>query len=74
MSTLAKPIEGNLSPKQQEAVNGPNGPPMYTFVCTTCNQQFPDTNLYFYGTESTKCMWCTKFPKKQKQRSDIKTV
>jgi hypothetical protein len=74
MSTLTKSVSDVLGPKQQEAVDGPDGPPMYTFVCATCEKQYPDTNRYFYGIESTRCMWCTKFPKKQKARSDIKTV
>ena len=60
----AKPISGELEPKQKIAADGPDsGPEMLTFICAGCNQKFPDTGLYFYDVSSTKCIWCTKFPK-----------
>jgi hypothetical protein len=56
-----------LGPAQTIAVEGPDcGPEMFTYVCTGCNQKFPDTGLYFYGVSSTRCIWCTKFPKGKK--------
>ena len=54
-----------LGPKQQYAVDGPNGPPMYHFVCTICDGKFFDTTLYFTGVVATKCMWCNKYGKKK---------
>ena len=60
----AKPITGDLGPKQQAAVDGPDsGPEMLTFICSGCNKKYPDTGLYFYGVSSTRCIWCAKFPK-----------
>lgn len=62
----AQPVAGELGPRQLEAINGPVdniGPEMLTYVCVGCNQKFADTGLYFYGTSSTKCIWCSKFPK-----------
>ena len=66
-----QPVAGKLEPKQQEAVNGPvdqNEPEMLTFECKDCGQRFPDTGHYFYGTSSTKCTWCSKFPKAKNER------
>lgn len=66
MNTLieAKPITGELGPAQQIAANGPDtGPEMFTYICSGCQKKFPDIGLYFYGVSSTKCIWCTKFPK-----------
>lgn len=64
MSTLdAHPVAGELGPLQQKAVDGPNGPEMFTYVCSSCSRQYPDTGLYFYGVKSTRCLWCAKFPK-----------
>lgn len=54
-----------LGPKQQYAVDGPNGPPMQQFVCSVCNTKFFDTEHYFKGIVSTKCMWCIKYNKKK---------
>ena len=60
----AQPVTGELGPKQIESVNGPDtGPDMLTFVCVGCSKKFADTGLYFYGVSSTKCIWCSKFPK-----------
>jgi hypothetical protein len=42
--------------------------PMTTYVCKGCERKLFDTNLYFYGTESTRCLWCTKYPKKKERR------
>lgn len=63
MSIKAKPITGDLGPRQQQFVDGPNGPAMVTYVCAGCNKKFPDTGSYFYDRPNTKCIWCTKFPK-----------
>ena len=41
--------------------------PMKKFKCKNCSTEYFDTKLYFYGTKSDKCMWCTKFPKKVKK-------
>jgi len=41
---------------------------MKLFTCKVCKQKYCDTKLYFYGTKSEKCMWCTKFPKKKNDR------
>lgn len=60
----ARPVTGDLGPGQQAAVDGPDtGPEMTTYICKGCNNKFPDTGLYFYGVGSTRCIWCTKFPK-----------
>jgi hypothetical protein len=64
-------VNGNLGPKQLEAANGPvdqNEPEMLIFECTSCKQKFPDTGLYFYGTSSVRCTWCSKFPKAKNER------
>lgn len=71
-----RPVTGELGPKQQEAVAGPAdqiGPEMSTYVCSSCNQQYPDIGLYFYDVGSVKCIWCTKFPKAKNVRT-IKTA
>ena len=39
------------------------GPDMVRFVCTVCDQTYYDTNLYFRGQASTKCLSCFKFGK-----------
>ena len=41
--------------------------PMEKFKCKVCEKEYFDTNLYFYDVRSTKCLWCTKFPKKVKK-------
>ena len=62
------PVTGELGPLQQIAVVGPDfGPEMFTYICSVCNQKFPNTGLYFYGVSSTKCIWCVKFPKGKKR-------
>jgi hypothetical protein len=64
----AQPVTGELGPKQQTSVDGPNfGPDMATYVCVGCSRQYFDTGLYFYGINSTRCIWCTKFPKGSKR-------
>jgi hypothetical protein len=37
---------------------------MHKFTCTSCSKEYFDMNLYFHDTPTTKCLWCTKFPKK----------
>ena len=39
---------------------------MQMFVCSGCNTKLFDTKHYFTGVESTKCMWCTRWPKPKK--------
>jgi hypothetical protein len=70
----ARPVAGDLDPKQQEAVNGPNGPDMKQFVCTVCDQRHYDVNHYFYGVDSTRCMWCSKYNKKRLVVKPAETV
>lgn len=41
--------------------------PMEHFTCTICNKRFFDTNLYFYDTPSTKCLWCIRRPVRDKK-------
>jgi hypothetical protein len=36
---------------------------MVQFVCTVCDLKYFDTNLYFRGQASTKCLSCAKFGK-----------
>lgn len=45
------------------------GPPMTYFVCDSCARQYYDLNNYFYDTKSSRCMWCTKFPKAKNERA-----
>lgn len=39
------------------------GPELTYFVCDTCANRFYDLKNYFYDTKSTRCLWCSKFPK-----------
>ena len=39
------------------------GPEMVRFVCSVCDCTYYDTNLYFRGQVSTKCLSCFKFGK-----------
>lgn len=41
---------------------------MKLFTCKACNKKFPDMGLYFYETASEKCMWCRKFPSRNKPK------
>ncbi len=59
----ARPSTGEPGTKQQQAIDGPYGPPMQKFVCQGCARTLFDTGLYFYGVCSTRCIWCSKFPK-----------
>ena len=59
----AAPVTGELGPKQQEALAGPDGPPIEQFVCSVCNTKHYDMKHYFYGVASTKCLWCEKYGK-----------
>ena len=43
------------------------GPEMKKFTCATCNKEFGDTKLYFFGIPSKRCVQCTKFPEKKKR-------
>ena len=61
----ACPVTGELTVKQQEAVTGPDGPPMQQFVCAVCDNKHFDVKHYFYGIASTRCMWCEKYSKKK---------
>ena len=65
------PVTGELEPKQQAAANGPIdqlGPDMLTYECKGCGGRFADVGLYFRGTSSTRCTWCSKFPKAKNVR------
>jgi hypothetical protein len=46
---------------------------MKKFTCTSCSKEFFDMNLYFYDRPSTKCMWCSKFPKPVKKPKEVKS-
>jgi|LakMenEpi03Aug12_release.lakeMendotaPanAssembly.Ray.scaffolds.fasta_scaffold182642_3 hypothetical protein len=59
-------VSHELGPKQLEAVNGPEEAEISTYQCQACGGKFVDLGLYFYGTSSTKCIWCSKFPKAKK--------
>ena len=51
------------------------GPDMVKFVCTVCDLTYFDTNLYFRGQASTKCLSCFKFGKvKTVAKKAIETV
>ena len=76
--TNAKPQRTSISKENflelSETVNGqknskpePDDVPMTTYVCKGCERKLFDTNLYFYGTKSEKCLWCSKFPKVKKK-------
>jgi hypothetical protein len=60
---MPHPVKEALGPLRQKFVDGPYGPPMSTYICASCGNQFPDVGLYFYGESSIKCIWCKKFPK-----------
>lgn len=64
-------VTDELGPQQIAATNGPNGPDMKQFVCAVCDQRHYDVSHYFYGVDSTRCMWCLKYNKK---RLVVKTV
>lgn len=66
-----QPVTVELGPKQLEAVNGPvdqNDVEMLTYECKGCGGKFADVGLYFRGVSSTKCIWCSKFPKAKNER------
>jgi len=52
--------------EQQESKNV--DVPMHIYICQGCQRQLYDMDLYFYGTASTKCLWCSKFPKQKQKR------
>ena len=45
--------------------NDDYGPDMVQFVCTVCDTKYFDTNLYFRGQASTRCLSCAKFGKQK---------
>jgi hypothetical protein len=59
-------LSDTLGLKQQQAVDGPNGPAMKQFTCAVCEQRYFDTKYYFYDVESTRCLWCIKYGKSKK--------
>ena len=59
-------LSDTLGLKQQQAVDGPNGPIMQQFTCVVCDQRYFDTKYYFYGIASVKCRWCNKYGKTKK--------
>ena len=62
-SKLSEKVKNQKASKESEL-----DIPMSTYVCTGCGRKLFDMNLYFYGKESTKCLWCTKFPKQKEKR------
>ena len=46
-----------------DTINEDYGPEMTRFVCSVCDCTYYDTNLYFRGQASTKCLSCFKFGK-----------
>lgn len=60
-----QPVTSELGPQQTVASDGPDGPDMKQFVCSVCDQRHYDVYHYFYGIDSTKCMWCLKYNKKR---------
>ena len=64
-------VTGELGPKQQEAVDGPvdqTDVEMLIFECQGCSGKFFDVGHYYYGINSTRCTWCSKFPKVKNER------
>jgi hypothetical protein len=64
-------VTGELGPKQQEAINGPidqKDSEMLTYECKGCSGRFFDIGHYFYSVNSTRCTWCSKFPKDKDAR------
>jgi hypothetical protein len=70
----AHPVARELEPSQQAAVDGPDGPDMKQFVCVVCDQRHYDVSHYFYGVDSTRCMWCLKYNKKRPAVKTAETV
>lgn len=62
----------SLSRKRQVAQKQAEGdePELEKFTCVVCEKTYFDTGLYFYGTKSTRCLWCTKFPPVKKRQLD----
>jgi len=69
-----QPVTSELGPLQTIAADGPDGPDMQQFVCSVCDQRHYDVNHYFYGVESTRCMWCLKYNKKRPVVKTAETV
>jgi len=63
-----QPVTGELGPKQIEAAEGPVDEEMLTYKCSGCDGRFFDVGHYFYGVNSTRCIWCSKFPKAKNER------
>lgn len=42
--------------------------PMDTFTCVTCKGKFFDMGSYFHNKPSTKCIWCSKYPNRLKEK------
>lgn len=60
-----------LEPQQVLAAAGPvdqNTVEMLTYMCKGCGGKFPDMGHYFYGVNSVRCIWCSKFPKAKNER------
>lgn len=60
------------SMKPVESKDEDYGPPMSYFVCDSCARQYYDINMYFYDTKSSRCLWCTKYPKAKNERKPAK--
>ena len=42
--------------------------PMVKFTCVSCGKENFDMGHYFHDKPSTKCLWCTKYPKVIKKK------
>jgi hypothetical protein len=62
-----RPCDGELGPRQQQAVDGPYGPPLQHFTCVDCGQRHFDISLYFRNIPGTRCVWCSKWPRVAKK-------
>ena len=62
-------VTKSLSRKRQVAQKQAetDEPELTKFTCSVCEKTYFDTGLYFYGTKSTRCLWCTKFPPSKKR-------
>jgi len=65
-----KPLSTELGEKQAFFAEGISVPMSY-FICKSCNNKFLDCGLYFYGVESSKCLWCAKFPSTMGNKKQI---
>jgi hypothetical protein len=67
MSILDFMEEEKPKPSRKKKVIEPEDVEMKKFTCNSCGKENFDMNLYFYDKPSTKCLWCMKFPVKEKK-------